>query len=470
MSARDFLRLLRKRWATVLLVCLAAVAVAAGLSVTATKSYTATASVFFSLPSGTSGTDLSQGSNFTQGQMLSYAEIATKPIVLDQVIEDLGLDTTARRLAGDVTASASPDTVVIDLSATSRSPQVAADIANSAARNLISTARDLSPRTGGGGPSVDAAVVATAQPPAYASSPNTRRNLLAGLLGGLLAGVLAAYVREMLDTSIRDSAALGAVSGLPVLASIPFDRNGERTPLVSTADTGERRAEAYRQLRTNLQFTHVDRPAQLLVVTSAASGEGKSMTAANLALIFAEAGQRVLLVEADLRRPRVSDYVAADRSVGLSNVLAGQVAVSDVIQPLAGLASVLPSGAMPPNPSELLASHSMVELLAELRGSFDRVILDTPPVLPVTDATVVSTQVDGVILVARHGKSRRGPVGHAVASLRSVDAPLLGAVLNAVPVRDAPGYGDYGYYREPTRRSSRRHAMATGASDRGRGG
>jgi capsular exopolysaccharide synthesis family protein len=225
------------------------------------------------------------------------------------------------------------------------------------------------------------------------------------------------------------------------------------------------RAESYRQIRTNLQFMDLENPVQVLVVASSLAGEGKSTTATNLAMITAETGRRVLLIEADMRRPRVSDYLGLERAIGLSNVLVGQVAVTDVMQPWGtdGL-MVLPCGSIPPNPSELLGSHQMVDLIDELRGMFDLIVIDTPPLLPVTDAAVASTRADGVIVVVRYGKTSRNHLNTTLQSLDAVDARILGCVLSMVPRKGSDsGYEGYAYYNDEPKK--RRGASKGGNSD-----
>jgi capsular exopolysaccharide synthesis family protein len=211
-------------------------------------------------------------------------------------------------------------------------------------------------------------------------------------------------------------------------------------------------------VRTNLQFVDVDHPIKLIVVTSSIAAEGKSTTATNLAVVFAETGSRVLLIEADLRRPRVSDYLGLERAVGLTNVLAGQVSIDEVLQRWGtdGL-TVLPCGSIPPNPSELLGSQNMVDLLTGLRQRFDTIIIDTPPLLPVTDAAVASVLADGVVVVVRYGRTNRAQLAAAVRSLESVDARVLGCVLNMQPAKQAEGrgrYDGYGYYEDAPAKGS----------------
>jgi receptor protein-tyrosine kinase len=194
-----------------------------------------------------------------------------------------------------------------------------------------------------------------------------------------------------------------------------------------------------------LQFLNIDDPPRVLVVVSSVPGEGKTTTAISLAIVLAQSGQRVALVEGDLRRPRVTQYLDIVSGAGLTNVLAGVASLEDVLQPVGdGKLTVLASGPNPPNPSEMLGSAHMRDLIGELRESNDYVVIDSSPLLPVTDGAVLGALSDGVVLVTRYGATKRDQLRQSAQMLRSVDAKLLGVVLNMVPPKSATAYG-YGY-------------------------
>jgi polysaccharide biosynthesis transport protein len=446
MQPAEVVHVLAKRWVYVALPLLLSLGFAAFLTSTSTKIYEAAASMYFTLPYSQSATDLLQGSNYTQQQLLSYATLATKPIVLDRVIDDLGLDVSASTLSGSVSAVASADTVIIEVRASSPSPELAADIANAVTRELAVVVAELAPAGQDDEAVIQAVVVADATPPSSPASPNTRLNLAAALIGGLFLGILAAIGRERIDVRVRDASDIP--EGLPVLATMHMDKTARSRPLVVGSSKSRVRAEAFRRLRTNLRFIGVDdEPVRVIAVTSAVAGEGKSSTASNLALVLAEAGQRVVLVDADLRLPRVADYVNVEGSVGLTDVLGSRLDLRSAIQHGPSGLMVLASGTLPPNPSELLGSHRMSDLTDELRGEYDYVVIDTPALLPVTDGSVVAALADGVVVVAGYGRARHSEFERALESLNAVGARILGVVFNQVPTAGGKaasrGYGPY---------------------------
>ncbi|WP_370894336.1 polysaccharide biosynthesis tyrosine autokinase [Janibacter sp. GXQ6167] len=457
MKLRDLVTSLRKRWLYVVIPVLLA-SFAVGLwSKASDPVYTARSSVYFSLPFGQSAMDLSQGATFTQQQVGSYAELAGQPIVLRKVIDDLKLDATPRELSRTVVARPLPDSVIVNIDAEGDSAQLAADISNQVAKELGEVVQDLSPKDEKGEPSVVVTQVATAQPPEFPSSPQTRRNVAAAAVGALLLGLILALGREALDTKVREEADLP--SGTPVLGSVENGRSGHPSNTRRRGiprRIGERdraaetlaRAEAFRRLRTKLRFIDVDHPVQVIAVTSSVAGEGKTSTAIDLARWIAADGLRVLLIDADLRRPRVAEYLTIEGAIGLTDYLAGDVPLDLAIQQWSSdHLAVLPSGSIPPNPSELLGSAAMTSLLDTLRNEYDLVLLDTPPLVPVVDGAVAGAAADGVLMVVRHGRTSKHQVAVALETLRSVDARLLGVVFNRTPNPNAwgrpAGYGVY---------------------------
>jgi non-specific protein-tyrosine kinase len=270
--------------------------------------------------------------------------------------------------------------------------------------------------------------------PSRPVSPRPLLNLAVGALIGLVAGTVGAVLREHSDTSVRSRKVLREATGSATIGIIGHDRGVGRRPLVAGSGADSPAAEAFRSLRTVLQFADGGHLPASLAITSAVAGEGKSTVACNLAVTLAEAGWRVVLVDADLRTSRAAGYLGADGPVGLSDVLRGTARMDDALRECGpGALSVLPGGPVPPNPSELLASEEMLWVLGELRSRADIVLVDTPALLPVTDAAILAKACAGTVLVTRYGRTRREQVVRAVEQLRAVDVTLLGAVLNGVP-------------------------------------
>ncbi|HVE94940.1 MAG TPA: polysaccharide biosynthesis tyrosine autokinase [Acidimicrobiales bacterium] len=301
-------------------------------------------------------------------------------------------------------------------------------------------------------------------------SPNPVRNALLGLVFGLMLGLGHAFLFEQLDDSVKVKEDAERASGLPTLGLIPAITQWRRRtdPLViSVEDPGSPTAEAYRTLRTSISFIGLDSPLRTLQITSPAAGDGKSATVSNLGVALARAGQRVVIVGCDLRRPRLHQFFGAHNEVGFTNVVLGTVSLDKALQrvPNEPNLAVLASGPMPPNPSELLASHRAVEVLRALRARADIVLIDCPPILPVTDSAVLSAHVDATLLVVTANKSTRREVHRAVELLRQVDARLVGTVLNGVAEVD-DHYGGYSYRYESGETSDERKVRREGRNGR----
>lgn len=440
----------RRRWRWIAAVVLVALAGALLHSQVVAKSYRATAEVFFTLQYGNSAADLVQGATYTQNQVASFARLATTPAVLGPVVEDLGLDVPATELAGRVEAAAPADTVLVEITVTESSAAASARVANAVAGSLAAVVEQLAPEDAEGRPTVSAATVTPAEEPDGPASPDPVLELGVGLVLGLLLGGALAWARDTLDSRVRDAAALAEVTALPVVGTLGVlpPALGRRPVVVQHPHHPH--AESFRHLRTNVQFLRVpdaatgagDASAHVLLTTSSVPNEGKSTVAVNLACALAETGARVLLVDADLRRPTVAAFLGIEGAAGLTTALIGQAAWQDLVQEWgnAGL-SVLPSGPVPPNPAELLGSPAMRRLIAEMRSGYDYVVIDTAPVLAVTDGVVLSRAVDGTLVVANAARVRRAQLAESLDALTRVGSRVLGVVLNQVQ-RDADSY-DY---------------------------
>lgn len=448
MDLRTHLGILRRRWLILAFVPIVGVATGVGLNQAQVPQYQSTASLYVAAQQANSAIDLSQGGSYTQEVVKSFAAIVDKPIVLNRVIESVGLHETAGQLAGQLTASAPLSTTLLDISAVDSSPARAARIAQAASDALIAVVPQITPSSASKTSSIKISQVQPATVPVSPVSPNLIRNILLGLIAGLALGVGIVYLREALDVRIRSQRDIELITARPILGGITFDASAGTRPLVVHADPRNPRAESFRTLRTNLQFLEFGDEARSMVITSSLESEGKSTTASNLAIAVADAGEQVLLIDADLRRPRIHDYFGIDGSVGLTDVLIGRVTLDEAMQSWGPQhLRILPAGQIPPNPSELLQSHAMVELLATINERFGTVVIDAPPLLPVTDAAILARRTGGAIVVAAANRSNRTALKSALSMLDRVDAHVLGLVVTMLPRKgaDAYGYGGYGY-------------------------
>lgn len=461
MDLRTGLRLVRERWLSISLVTLLTMVAAATATWLQTPLYSARATLYVSAWS--TSTDASAaytGSLASRERAKSYALLVRSDAVMAAVAEQLNLDT---KPTGKIVSEVIPESSLLTVTATDASPAMAQNLANAAAEQFSKIIPQMEASPDGRSPAVRVSVATPAGLPSAPVSPQPMRNAALALLVGLLGGVGLAAVRQALDTTVKSVEQLNNTADVPSLGTVAIDPAAAQSPLISGDDAFSARAEAFRKIRTSLQFLDVDRAHKVVLVTSAVASEGKTSTACNLAITLAEAGKRVLLIDADLRRPRTARYFGLPNGVGLTSVLVGAAGLDDAIQPWSDNLSLLASGPIPPNPSELLGSLHMRELLQHLRGEYDMVILDGPPALPVADAAATATAVDGVVLVVKYGRTRREQVEGVLVTLSTVDARILGTVLNMVPQR-AEKY----YYEEYGPRPSRSDANTGTANRRGR--
>lgn len=442
MTVLDFITLTRRGWKLLVLAVLAGLLIGAAYGFLAPKVYVASATGFISA----SGSSVVAGSDEAVARAGAYVPLINSGPVRKAIAEEAGVDVSS--LSGGLSARVVPGSTLIEITASSSSPTAALELANGALHGLVSVIDDIeSQAQNSEGTSISIVPLDNAVPPSEPSSPNVKLAIALGGVGGLVAGYAFLLLRRALDVRVRMHTDMNALAGTGVLGRVP--KLGRGGSAEGTSKTDVIAAEAFRQIRTGLRFSSVDGEVRVIMITSASQSEGKSMIAASLARVLADAGQRTIIIDGDLRRPKVARNFELDGSVGLSEVLSGQVPMQSAIQPTADPnLFVLASGGVPPNPSEMLGSTAMQRLLAELRKDFF-VILDAPPVLPVTDASVISAIVDGVAFVAAVGKTRTAEVAAARQLLEQVHARMLGVILNMAPLsgpESGYGYG-YGYYR-----------------------
>jgi capsular exopolysaccharide synthesis family protein len=447
---RGVLAALRAAWWLLLLGLLLGGGIAGAVSVLETPLYTSHLQLFVSTPSSSSTAEAFQGNQLSQQRVTSYARLLTGDELAGRVIDRLDVNLSESELTQRITATAAPDTVLIDVTVADPSAEQAQRIAASIGNEFPGLISELEPPSADGQAPVRVTVSEAADEPTAPSSPKRDRNLVLGAFVGLLAGMALAVVRARLDRTVKDGEKATELTGAPLIGTVVRDEALEKRHIV-IGTAASRTAEDYRQLRANLQFLNVDDPPRVIMVSSAVPSEGKTTVVVNLAVALADAGRRVTVIEADLRRPKVTRYMGLVGGVGLTNVLAGTADVTDVAQPYGNLerdgrVAVIGAGPTPPNPGELLASHHMSNLLEKLRAENDYVLVDAPPLLPVADSSGLAVMMDGVLLSVRYGSTTTDQLQQAALTLHRVGARTLGVIMNIVPPKAemAAGYG-YGY-------------------------
>jgi capsular exopolysaccharide synthesis family protein len=343
--------------------------------------------------------------------------------------------------------------VLINLEVSDPNPEMAAKIANKVASQFGLVASTLEMRNSETTTAIKVSTVREAVPAGAPYSPKTKFNYLLGFLLGFLVGFGIAGLRKLSDNTIVDKDDL---QDLPLLGAIGFDSVAEEKPLITQVSRYSARSEAFRSLRTNIKYIIPSIPAKVIAITSALPNEGKSTSAINLAISFAQGGNKVILIEADLRRPKIEIYLElkliTSRS-GLASLLESKIPLSlravgkAVHRHSESNLDILLVGKVPGNPAELLGSENFQSLLSILRRKYDYVIIDCPPLLPVTDAAIIASQVDGTLLIVHAGKTKKPEFSASRAAIESVGGRILGVVLNKIPENKSRfkyGY-KYGY-------------------------
>jgi len=505
-SIRTYLHILRQRKWWVGSIAVLGLAASLAFSLTAQKQYSATAQLLVQPSVNASGVGGAQQEPVTQTEVETELQLVTSAPV-QQAVRNRLQSTPA------VSASEVGQTDVMAITATSGTPSQASVIANLyatdfvqyqqavASRSLTTAEAQLGSQISSVGKqlnslrgnttspeatallnqeavlkeqlaqmqvsgSVDTGavvLVTPAQTPVSPSSPKPVQDALLGLAAGLALGLGAAFLRDSFDDRLTSKEATEHAGGAPVLAMIPAVPSWRRSaPLVVTVtEPNSPAAESYRSLRTSLQFARQERQLSSLLVTSPGVGEGKTSTLANLGVVFAQAGEQVLLVSCDLRRPRIGAFFGLDEHAGLTSVLLGERTLEEMVQPVPGFdrLSLLPAGPVPSNPAELLNSAHALDIFTRLRDQYDLVLIDSPPMLPVTDATILSRHADATLMLAAAGQTRRADLHRAVEKLDQVGATILGIVLNKV-TRQTGSYYGYTYSYKTYRAGAHAGAQA----------
>jgi non-specific protein-tyrosine kinase len=430
MDLREYVDMLRRRWRFVVVCVLLGLVTAAASTALMPRTYTAKAQLFIATNDKTSA-DAYAGGLFTQQRVKSYTKIATSPVVLRGVIDKLDLHTTPEHLANRISAQAPLDTTLVDIRVEDRSAARGQAIADETAAHFARYIDSIEKGSANAPQLVKASVVGNPEPPVTPTSPRPVLNAAIGLLAGIVVGVTGAVLRNSLDTRVRSAGDLRSRLDVTTLGVLP--RPARRRASSGDRGRGTERDEALSRLRTRLRLPRDGMPSSLLV-TSAVNGEGRTDTAIDLAVNVARTGRRVVLVEADLRRPRLAETLGLRDAPGLTDVVTGEAALTDALQAWeAEHVRVLTGGTPPPDPTTLLSSRYLRQLLRTLEADADLVVLDSPPLLPFADAAIVAAGAEAVLLVVRAGKTRYHQVRSAIEDLAAVGARVLGAVATAAP-------------------------------------
>jgi capsular exopolysaccharide synthesis family protein len=437
----DVLHVLRRRLTLIAVVLVACLAGAAFATLHQTKTYRTSTKLIVSGASDVSAVDEITRRQLATQRAVAYSQIAATPPAIRAAMAAAVATGSVTSGTPSVRADATGDDPFLTITVTDSDPRRAAAVANAYVGVLPEVIKRLESTPGTIGSSLS--TLSSAPVPSTAFSPRPMRNGLIGLVAGLVLGVGGAFVREALDRRLRDSDEVEVAGGVPVLGVVPQEDMDSHLP-VDTHPMSSR-AEAYRKIRTNLTFTsHEGLPASVLI-TSSTSGEGKTTLAANLALACARTGQRVLLIDADLRRPMIGEYLGLSGETGLTNWLVGGSDFEQIVQPLGDTGvDVITSGPIPANPSELLGSSRMSALLSLGEERYDIVIADAPPVLPVADGLVLAVHMRSVILVAKVGETTRDRLRRSRDAVLKVGGNLVGVVPNAVVQKEDSAYA-YAY-------------------------
>jgi capsular exopolysaccharide synthesis family protein len=492
MEFKDYVRIVLSHWVGVVLLAVLGVVAAIGYNSTQPEVYQASATGLLTVGKTSDTSSATIGDQLAKNRITSYVTVATTTEVADLVIQSGELEGTdlpqsPGALVGHISVDQPLDTVLITINARASEPAYAATLANAWVEALAKKVKDIDgpkpitattpadtgtdPGTAETPPQGLKMVSFSQATPGSLVLPRKNLNLVIGLLVGALLGFGYAMVRHQFDRRLRSSEEVEKQFGVPVIGMIPQSSqvrhaDGKELALAvtgslsaSTAST----AEGFRKLRTNLAYMDVDNPPQVIVVTSPKQSDGKSTVAANLAAAIAIGGQAVTLIDGDLRRPTVADSMAIVDGAGLTDVLVGRVTPDEVIQDhpdVPGL-RILASGAIPPNPSELLGSKAMQHLVKELADDA-MVIIDAPPLLPVTDAAVLTRSADGAIVVVTHAGTLDTELAASLGHISAVHGRTLGIVFNRMRRSASSGFYGGDYYRYEYKPDTGRRKLKAG--------
>ncbi|GAB3248639.1 tyrosine-protein kinase domain-containing protein [Nocardioides dilutus] len=456
MQIRAFLDVLRRRLALMVVCVLVVTSLAALATFLMTPVYQSTSRLYVSAAQADTG-EAYAGGLLSEQRVAAYVEIVESSLLATRVHDQLDLADSAEEIDRKVSANTVGETPVLEIHVKDANADLAQLLSQTYAEQLVSAAAEIESPRGDKGTPVTVTIIDPATSPASPVFPKPVLNLTLALILGLVLAVAVALLREVLDNTIKQVEDLGP-EGPPLLGALVAESAKDHATIVSQLPQSAPRVEAFRMLRTNISFVDIDQPNKVLVVTSPMQGDGKTSVAVNLAVSLATAQVRTLLIDGDLRRPKVAASLNLVDDVGVTTVLRGRVSLEDAIQRYrSGGLEVLTAGTPPPNAAELLQSDAMEKLLDHVRTSYEVVIIDSPPLLPVTDAALLAARADGAVVVLRHGRTTKEQWRETQSRLEQVDATTLGVVMNMVPSSDATSGYAYGSYKpQPTPRGQRR--------------
>lgn len=395
---------------------------------------------FYVVSPSVTGQSALQSLELSRGRIASYASLVKSDGFIEKVIQRSGTALSANAVADSLNASADRETLMLTVTVTQEDPATTSAIVGAVATDFAGAVNELET---GKTPAGAATVLNVVSGPTTGEEPVSPRvplNLSLGALLGLAAGVVIVVLRRILDRRLRTADEVEEITELPLLARIPYSSTAGKAGRILDRKAVSAVDDAARRLRTNLDFIPSLPLAEAIAITSAKQGEGKSTVALMLARAWAEAGENVLLVEANMHRPRLANDIGLGKSTGLSDVLAGHLPLDRVIQHTAvdGLHAVA-AGTMSAHPTELLRGGGIVAVLDEMRSRYSRIIIDAPALQPHSDTALLAARVDGTLLVVRHGKVTPELLTDSLRNLESVNTHATGVVLNALPARLSEG-------------------------------
>ena len=446
-SVMFILNILKKGWKLMIIFLLLGAAAAYAISTYfITPMYSSNLSLYV-MSSNSANQKTASDINFSSRLARTYIIILQESTVREQVANKLHTKISAGQLAGMVSIESVDETEVIKISATSSDPELSAEICNV----YGSVAPEVLQRVVKAG-SVE--IIGKAKASGSPISPNIRTNTLYGAVAGVAVAIVIVLLRVLIDNTVQSEEEFKRIVGIPVWASIPSFTNSSKDKRNKGSDAAALRrtiinsqtpfaiTEAYKNARTSMSFSITDSSAKAVVITSCEPDAGKSTTVANLAMTMAKTNAKVLIVDSDLRKPIQHKYFKIDNSKGLSGVLAGHYSVGSCIKEVAKNLYLMPSGVIPPNPSELIASRNMSQLIKELKNVYDYIFFDAPPASVVTDSTVLAPKLDGVVFIVRQNRTEYGDVQKIIDDIKRLDGNILGTIIT-----DASNFSSIGLSR-----------------------